>query len=108
MEICIQSRILYREEFWELVPIESKAIFIPLPIPIHIDRYRAWHYICTENNSVYMYTSELNYSIYYILGSSMMVFYDDHFGQGYSAKLIFRHLRFSKLVGWQSVLLQTQ
>lgn len=38
----------------------------------------------------------------------MMVFYDDHFGQGYSAKLVFRHLCFSKLVGWQSVLLQTQ
>uniref|UniRef100_K1R5Q9 Sodium-dependent serotonin transporter n=1 Tax=Magallana gigas TaxID=29159 RepID=K1R5Q9_MAGGI len=52
MEICIQSRILYREEFWELVPIES---------------------------------------------SSMMVFYGDHFGQGYSAKLVFRHLCFSKL-----------
>lgn len=76
--------------------------------PIHIDRYRAWHYIITENNRVYMYTSELNYSIYHILGSSMMVFYDGHFGQGYSAKLIFRHLRFSKQGGWQSVFLRTQ
>lgn len=89
MEICIQSRILYREEFWELVPIESKAIFIPLP-----NTYRSL--LCM---TLHMYREQLNYSIYYILGSSMMVFYDGHFGQGYSAKLIFRHLRFSKQGG---------
>lgn len=46
-----------------------------------------------------MYIFELNYFIYYILGSLMMVFYDDYFGQGYLVKLVFRYLCFFKQGG---------